>query len=343
MGPTHINDLDTSSMTITPLVLTGSAESDIPSLVTVHPVSVASILDHHLRRPRDDKGNEQDRVIGTLMGTRDEAGQVQVLSAFGVPFGEVEGRLLLDTDALRQQLDIVVKASPKLSVVGWYATSPQLNSWTPLIHDEYANLAHATSTHGASATTALSAITNAAQLSAPIHLTLDVASLQIKAYASEKLGLASESANRTFVPLKTEMKVAKNEQAGLELLTKHAQPTSRPEAATSAPQASTSQLVAPLVSLNGMLGEVAGMLDSVLSYVKQGKIAGDAKIGRYLLETLASVPLATTSKGSFDEDFNSHLADLLMVSYLANVVRVNLEVSARASMLHDARLAPRAA
>lgn len=122
------------------------------------------------------------------------------------------------------------------------------------------------------------------------------------------------------------------------------------------------------------------MLDSVLNYVKQvneGKIAGDAKIGRYLLETLASVPLASTSKGSFDEDFNSHLAvsvgsvfrclspqtpawsltlrasfplscfppiqDLLMVSYLANVVRVNLEVSARASMLHDARLAPRAA
>lgn len=30
-----------------------------------------------------------------------------------------------------------------------------------------------------------------------------------------------------------------------------------------------------------------------------------------------------------------------MVSYLANVVRVNLEVAARASLLHDARLQPR--
>lgn len=95
-----------------------------------------------------------------------------------------------------------------------YATSPELNSWTPLIHDEYANLAHTTSTHSASG--ALSAITNAAQLSAPIHLTLDVSNLQIKAYASEKLGLANESVNRTFVPLETEMKVAKNEQAGRE-------------------------------------------------------------------------------------------------------------------------------
>lgn len=39
----------------------------------------------------------------------------------------------------------------------------------------------------------------------------------------------------------------------------------------------------------------------------------------------------------------SVVQDLLMVSYLANVVRVNLEVSTRASMLHDARLAPRVA
>lgn len=42
-----------------------------------------------------------------------------MFSSFGVPFGEVEGKLLLDTDSLRQQIDIVVKANPKLSVVGW--------------------------------------------------------------------------------------------------------------------------------------------------------------------------------------------------------------------------------
>lgn len=32
-----------------------------------------------------------------------------------------------------------------------------------------------------------------------------------------------------------------------------------------------------------------------------------------------------------------------MVSYLANVVRVNIEIATRSAMLHDARLAPRAA
>ena len=62
-------------MAVTPLVLAGGPESDIPSLVTVHPVAVAAILDHHLRRPRDADGREQDRVIGTLMGTRSEVNE----------------------------------------------------------------------------------------------------------------------------------------------------------------------------------------------------------------------------------------------------------------------------
>lgn len=341
-----------SKMTITPLVLGGSSSGssssqvhlDVPSSVSIHPVALASILDHHLRRPRDSEGREQDRVIGTLMGTRKETGEIKVLSSFGVPFGEVEGKLLLDTDSLRAQLDIVVRAQPKLSVVGWYATHPDLNSWTPLIHDEYALLT-------ASSTPATSALqTN----TSPIHLTLDVRTLAVKAYASARLGLSVDtSSNRSFVPLLTEMALAQSEQSGLEVLTKHSVPTIRSSPASKNADTSTSsnnnatpQLVAPLVSLQGMLSEVAKMLDSILSYVKQvneGSIQGDAKVGRYLLETLASVPMATSSRAQFEEDFNTHLADLLMVSYLANVVRVNLEVGARASMLHDARLAPRAA
>lgn len=52
---------------------------------------------------------------------------------------------------------------------------------------------------------------------APVHLTLDVESLQMKAYASARLGLAMDgSSNRTFVPLKTEMTADKAEQSGRE-------------------------------------------------------------------------------------------------------------------------------
>ena len=101
----------------------------------------------------------------------------------------------------------------------------------------------------------------------------------------------------------------------VEVLTRHAQPSIRTtpdkDSQSLPQQASTAQFVAPLVSLQGMLTEVSKMLDTILNYVKQvneGAIQGDAKIGRYLLETLASVPMATSSKAQFEEDFNSHLA-----------------------------------
>lgn len=60
-----------------------------------------------------------------------------------------------------------------------------------------------------------------------------------------------------------------------------------------------------------MLSEVASMLDNVLEYVKKvtsGSEKGDIKVGRYLLETLANVPLPSSQKGAFEEDFNTHLA-----------------------------------
>lgn len=101
----------------------------------------------------------------------------------------------------------------------------------------------------------------------------------------------------------------------VEVLTRYAQPSIRTtpdkDSQSQPQQASTAQFVAPLVSLQGMLTEVSKMLDTILNYVKQvneGAIQGDAKIGRYLLETLASVPMATSSKAQFEEDFNSHLA-----------------------------------
>lgn len=66
-------------MAIAPLVLPSTSSAESPSLVTVHPAAIATILDQHIRRPKDQDGNEQDRVLGTLMGSRNE---VSSLGAF---------------------------------------------------------------------------------------------------------------------------------------------------------------------------------------------------------------------------------------------------------------------
>lgn len=66
-------------MAITPLVLPSSSSAESPALVTVHPAAIATILDQHLRRRRNQDGQEQDRVLGTLMGSRNEVRQLSSL------------------------------------------------------------------------------------------------------------------------------------------------------------------------------------------------------------------------------------------------------------------------
>jgi len=51
----------------------------------VHPVVVLSIIDHFSRRPKNQK-----RVIGTLLGSVNAEGVVDVRDSFPVPFTEVD-------------------------------------------------------------------------------------------------------------------------------------------------------------------------------------------------------------------------------------------------------------
>ena len=72
------------------------------------------------------------------------------------------------------------------------------------------------------------------------------------------------------------------------------------------------------------------MLDRVLTYVRSvlaGEVEGDVALGKYLLDTL------NTSTKGFEKGFNTHLQDTLMMSYLANLVRSQVEVSSRLALV----------
>lgn len=86
------------------------------SSVVVSPLPLATILDHHLRR-----GEDQDRVFGTLLGIRREVdNQVEVRTAFGVPYkAEGRGEVTVDMDHHKSLLDLHLKVNPKEVVVGW--------------------------------------------------------------------------------------------------------------------------------------------------------------------------------------------------------------------------------
>lgn len=93
----------------------------------------------------------------------------------------------------------------------------------------------------------------------------------------------------------------------------------------------TPQPIPDLEVLETAVQNVSSMLDRVLAYVQsvlRGEIKGDPAIGRYLMDTLG------TSVGVGEEvgGFNGSLQDTLMVSYLANLVRSQAEVSARLAL-----------
>ncbi|KAF8260633.1 hypothetical protein EI94DRAFT_1773667 [Lactarius quietus] len=255
----------------------------IPS-VAIHPTALFSILDHHLRRT-----DAQQRVIGTLLGTRGEGdGAVAVRSAFAVA---------VDMDYHRAMFELSQRVNPKEIIVGWYSTGSNLNTYSALIQNFYS------------------------QETAPypaIHIALNTGiqvgeEAGVQAYVSSPVGVFPKPENAVFVPIPVTLRANDAERSGLHLL----------ENAPTSP-------VGELAQLESTLESVLEMLDRVLEYAQEAAAGNpaDAALGRYLMDALGG-GAEELGKGGFA----SSLQDTLMMSYLANLVRAQAEVSARLALV----------
>lgn len=101
-------------------------------------------------------------------------------------------------------MELLAKNGIKESIVGWYATHPELNGYSALIQNYFS------------------------QETAPnqaIHLTVDTEldpsgtkGLGIKGWASTALGLNPKPENCVFLPVPVNLKFADSERAGRELM-----------------------------------------------------------------------------------------------------------------------------
>jgi translation initiation factor 3 subunit F len=116
----------------------------------------------------------------------------------------------------------------------------------------------------------------------------------------------------------------------------------------------TSSPVPDLQVLDESLQNVIEMIDRVISYVKSvqsGKIDGNESVGRYLMDAMCETTDGL-EKGRLETLFNTHLQvrasifarhafvdfllisqDSLMVSYLADLIRSQVEVSSRLTLV----------
>ncbi|KAL2011757.1 hypothetical protein VTN00DRAFT_4475 [Thermoascus crustaceus] len=280
----------------------GTAPTTAPLNVVIQPQAIFSILDHSLRRNAD-----QHRVIGTLLGTRSEDGtEVEIRSCFAVGHTETTDQVEVDMEYQKQMLALHLKANPKEVLVGWYATSSELDTFSALIQNFYGGQGDGTWPHPA------------------VHLTVSTEpgkDIETRAYISAPVGVTAERAadSAAFIPVPHEIRYGEAEKSGLEAIANAKDTESR-----------STGIFTDIEALERAIEEVLGMIDRVSRYVESvidEEAPASTALGQFLLNALALAP--KVEPADIERDFNNHIQDVLVVSYLANTIRTQMELSNR--------------
>lgn len=266
--------------------------------VKVHPVVLFQIADAYERRAPDNH-----RVIGTLVGSVDKQ-CVEVTKCFCVPHKEYDDRVEVELQYAQDIYELNKKVSPGESLVGWFATGSEITSHSALIHDYYAR-----------------------ETKDPIHLTLDTTltsgRVTMKAYVFVPLGVPGATSGSMFTPVQVELVASEPEIAGLDLLNK-----------TKFSKVRTVEPMPELTKVADAAEKMQVMLDAVIQYVEavlDGTEEPDNSVGRALNDMVQSVPKMDPDQ--FEVMLNSNMRDLLMVVYLSQMTKTQLQLNEKLSMV----------
>ncbi|KAK4514740.1 uncharacterized protein ATC70_002343 [Mucor velutinosus] len=292
------NKLDTLTVNLS------SAPHQRAFTTTTSPVVLFSVLDHFLRR--DDS---QQKVIGALLGVRSQDGsEVEIRNVMPLIYTLEEENIALDKEHYRNMYELHQRVNPEEIILGWYTAGADLSPACTPVHSFFAE--------------------DVAPFQ-PIHVTIDIDALVkttdmgLRAYASAPVGFSTNPGDCLFLPVPCEVKYLDAERSGLDMLASAKSNESR-----SAPLISDmDHLEIAITKLQEMLERISKYVDSVVD----GSVAPNNAIGRYIMDTVSVVPKIDST--SFEKMFNSHLQDLLMVVYLANMTRTQLSVAERLQLL----------
>ena len=225
-------------------------------------------------------------------------------------------------DYQKQMLSLHLKANPKEMLVGWYATSAELNTFSALIQNFYGGQGDGTWPHPA------------------VHLTISTEAgkeIEARTYISAPVGVTAERAadSAAFIPVPHEIRYGEAEKSGLELIAGAKDDPSR-----------TAGTLTDIESLERAIEEVLGMLERVSTYVEaviEEEAPRSSALGQFLLNALALAP--KVDPADIERDLygvtssvqlimltrcsNNHVQDVLVVSYLANTIRTQIDLSNR--------------
>eukprot|EP00238_Polyblepharides_amylifera_P000277 CAMPEP_0196574162 /NCGR_PEP_ID=MMETSP1081-20130531/3938_1 /TAXON_ID=36882 /ORGANISM="Pyramimonas amylifera, Strain CCMP720" /LENGTH=268 /DNA_ID=CAMNT_0041892107 /DNA_START=142 /DNA_END=948 /DNA_ORIENTATION=- len=254
-------------------------------MAKVQPLVLFNICDSFIRR-----SETSERVIGTLLGSYGEDGAVVIKNCYAVPHNENQGQVSVDIEFHKIMYDLHHRVNPKEMIVGWYSTGKGVGPSDALIQDFFSR-----------------EVTN------PIHLTVDTAmtdqTVDVEAYVSTSLHIGDKPVATQFHQIQVDLRMMEADRVGYQLLK----------------STHTEALPTDLECLQGSVSRLLEMLGTALEYVEevmQGKRPENKTLGRYLMDTLATVPRLTTE--NFSKLFNDSVQDVLLVMYLANLTRSQL-------------------
>lgn len=205
-------------------------------------------------------------------------------------------------------LALHLKANPREILVGWYATSAELNTFSALIQNFYGGQGDGTWPHPA------------------VHMTVNTqiegkGGIEVRTYISAPVGVTAERAadSAAFIPVPFEIRYNEADRAGLEMIASAKDREDR-----------TATILNDVESLERAIEDILSMLDRVAKYVEnviEEEETPSVALGQFLLNALALAP--KVDPADIERDFANHIQDVLVVSYLANTIRTQMDLSNR--------------
>eukprot|EP00033_Pygsuia_biforma_P000895 GCRY01001035.1.p1 GENE.GCRY01001035.1~~GCRY01001035.1.p1 ORF type:complete len:306 (+),score=49.55 GCRY01001035.1:104-919(+) len=263
--------------------------------VKVHPMVLFGIMDQFSRR-----NDKVERVIGTLLGN--EVNGVIVASEFyAVPHMEEDKKVSIDIDYNEAMLKLNKKVNQKLHVVGWYATGDDFTANDILIHNFYIK-----------------------QCGTPVFLRVgsdpSKGQLPLAAFKSRSKPTEGEG-DSPFVPMNVSITNSEAERVGINMLMKarDAQENGKPTTVKSDLQ----QLEDSVAKLLELVKKATKYTEDVLA----GERESDSRVNAVLFDCVHNMP--SIDKSFFQTSVSSSLQDQLMVVYLANLAKTQLQLAER--------------
>jgi len=232
--------------------------------------------------------------------------EVEVRNCFAIPHTENEDQVEVDVEYQKTMLALQLKANPREVLLGWYTTSLELNNFSGLIQNFFASPETGTFPHPA------------------VHITVSTESgkdIEAKAYISAPVGVNAERAAESclFIAVPYEIRYGEADKSGLELISGAKDSEDR-----------AAPIISDIEGLERAVDQTVDLLERVSEYVNmvldEEREPSNA-LGQFLMNALSLAPKVDAA--DIERDFNNHIQDVLVISYLANTIRTQVELSQR--------------